>query len=58
MQDQKCLHPSCGCTGTLTSDYCSAECARAAVGGIATEVCECGHPICHAAARISAADEE
>ena len=45
-EDTPCRNPGCGCPSTATSEYCSAACARAAVGDIPPAECGCGHAEC------------
>lgn len=42
-----CEHPSCTCPLEGDSPYCSAECAKGALGEIPYATpCACGHPEC------------
>ena len=47
VRERRCAHAGCGCRVRGASDYCSAECARVAVGAIARDPCACGHAACH-----------
>lgn len=47
--DDRCRNPGCRCPRTDDSEYCSAACARAALGDIGPADCGCGHAGCAAA---------
>lgn len=51
MSERRCLKPGCGCVPAKGSDYCSASCARVALGDIPPAACECGHQGCTRGAR-------
>jgi len=46
MSAARCRKPGCGCEPAAGSEYCSASCARAALGDIPPASCECGHAPC------------
>ena len=41
-----CQNPGCACSQASGSEYCSAPCAKAAIGEIPRAECECGHEAC------------
>lgn len=50
LEEKHCRNPACGCPASGESEYCSAVCARGAIGAIAPASCECGHDACRAGA--------
>jgi len=46
MDADRCRKPGCHCKPAEGSEYCSASCARVALGDIPPASCECGHDGC------------
>ncbi len=53
---QICQSAHCACPTPDASGFCSARCARHAVGGVPAAACDCGHDTCTSDARPSATD--